>query len=156
MDNSPPLRRGRPVHRGANERVAECDLLSESEEAVGLDVSHPLGRATERLGCAPPQQRAAARLRRREQQQQARVIGEVFQPRGETLLDPPGQSPVPSEPEPSGQLCRGQPLRQLQQREWVPASLEYESRTRLLVEQKTDRGAQEGIGCPVAKPTDLQ
>ena len=58
--------RGRPVDRGAHQRMSEGDSLSEREQAVGLHLRHPLGRDTELLGRAPQQQRVPDRIRGRQ------------------------------------------------------------------------------------------
>ena len=150
------LCRRRPVHRRAHQRMAERHPPADGQQSFrlrGLRVRRP---DTEPLGRAPQQQRIADRLRRRHQQQAPRVIREQLETPDEALLDPPGQRLRAQQAEAARQLRRGQPMRQLEQRQRIPPCLGDDPVPDCLIQFEPHGRAQQRAGVAVAHTLHLQ
>jgi hypothetical protein len=116
-------RRRRSVHRRAHQGMAERHLPADRQQSFRLCGLRGRRPDAEPPGRAPQQQWIADRFRRRDQQQTPPVLGEQLETPDEALLDPPGQRLCAQQAETARQLRRGQPMRQLEQRQRIPPRL---------------------------------
>jgi hypothetical protein len=156
MDRAALLGRRRPVHRRAHQRMAEHDALADHEQPVVGRAGRGPGVDAETLGRAPQQERIPDRLGRGGQQQDAGVIRQRLEAADEALLDPVRNHVRRRDPESAGELGRGHPPRQLEQRQRVAPRLRDDPVPHALVQHELHRRAEERAGVAVAQAGDLQ
>ena len=148
------VRRGRPVHRGPNERMAEPHVGAELDQAGRLRRSRRVALDPERGGRLPHQQRIAHRLGRRDQEQELRRRRQLRQALLEAFLDAPGQRRPSVQPQPARQLRGCLASGQLQQRERITARLGHDPIAHPLVERTRDHGLQQRPRVTVVETAD--
>ena len=154
MDAPLVVRRGRPVHRGPHERMAEAHLGAELDQAGRLRRSRRVAVDPERGGRLPHQQRIAHRLGRRDQEQEPRRRRQLRQALLEALLDAAGQRRPAVQPQPARQLGGRQAAWQLQQRQRIAARLGHDPIAHPLVERTRHHGLQQRPRITVVEPAD--
>src|SRR3954468_9822071 len=103
--------------------MTEGDSVADREQPGCLRIVRRRRPDAEPLGRAPEQQRIPYWLGGRELQQLTRVLGQRLDPADETLLDTAPQRLSFEDPDPAGELCRRQALRQLEQCQRIAARL---------------------------------
>ena len=154
VDAPADLRRGRSVHRGPHQRMAEAHLGAELDQ---LRVGGRGARACvdpQRGGRLPQQERITHRLGRRDQEQKPRRRRQVRQALLEPLLDAAGQRRPAVQPEPARQLGGCAAARQLQQRQRVAVRLGHDPIADALVERTRHHGLQQCVRITVLQPAD--
>ena len=111
----PDLQRGRPVGRGAHQRMPEPHPAAELRQLRRRGRAGRGGSDAQPSGGPPHQRRVAGRVGRGQLQQAPRRLGQRLDLPPEAVLDPPGQRDRAAEPEPARQLRRGQPAGQFEQ-----------------------------------------
>ena len=148
---------GRPVHRRAHQRMTEGHALADRRAARPLGAPSRRPAIPSRSAARQQQQRIADRLGRRDQQQTPRVVGERARAGGRSSPRSAPRAPCGAEhPEPAGQLRRGQPSRQLEQRQRVAPRLGDDPVADPLVQHEPHRRAQQRAGVAVAQAAHLQ
>ncbi len=101
----------------------ERDALAESEQPVGRREVRRAGVELQQRGRAPQQGRIALGVRSRDEQQLPRVGRKPIQTRCEALGGSVGGRSRGGHGETSGELCRRQGVRQLEERAWISLRL---------------------------------
>ncbi len=143
----PVLDRRGPVGHRAQQRVPEPHLGPEF---------HPDAQPLRR---PPHQRRVAVRLGRGQQQQPPGLVRQGRQLPPEAALDPPRQpraGQCTRQAEPAGQLGRGQPPGQFQQRQRVALGLGHDQVPDPGVQRPGQRRVQQRPGLVVRQPLDVQ
>ena len=156
MHGLPVVQRGRPVGRRAHQRMPEPHPGSELEQASPGRRRRGLSRDAQPPGGAPHHRRIAGRLGRRDHQQPPGRPGQVLHPPQEAVLDPARQRQRLRQPEPARQLGRGQPPRQLQQRQRVPPRLGHDLLRHPLIQRPPHQRAQQLPRIRIPQPLDRQ
>ena len=154
VDGAALLRRRRAVYGRAHQRVQKGHPLADREQPLGLVRRRRLD--AEPIRRAPHEDGIVGRLRRHQQQQQPGVLGQRVELPQEALLDPPRQRLGLQQPEPAGQLRRGQPARQLEDRQRVAVRLGDEPVAAPVVEPGGDDGREQGARVRVGEPAERQ
>jgi hypothetical protein len=117
----PVVRRGRPVDRRADQRVAEGYPGAYGEQPVRLSPGRCFDPDPEPGGRPPQQRRVAGRLGRGQQEQEPGRRWERGDPPPEDVLNATSERPRVRQPEPAGQVRRGYPAGQFEQGQRVAA-----------------------------------
>jgi hypothetical protein len=112
-----------PIGRRADEWMAEAHADAEVDQRGRLGRLPRVPSDPQALGRAPQQAHVAHGFGRRQQQQALCLTRKRLDPLREGLLDAAGERPRIEEAEAARELGRGQPTRQLQQRQGVAARL---------------------------------
>ena len=136
--------------------------MAKAHPAVDLDQASRLrrlerrGRDPEPLGRPSQQRGITERLRRGDKQKTPGLRGEGPRPRHKALLNPARQRQRSGQPEPARQLRGGEPAREFQQRQRVPARLSQEPVGDALVQPPRDDRHQQRPRIGTAKTLDDQ
>ena len=107
VDRAPVLRRRRPIHRRAHQRVPKRHPLADRQQPVALGSVRGHRIDPESFGGAPQQDRLPLRLGGGQQEQAPRVIGKSVEPADEALLDRSRERLSFQKPEAARQLRQG-------------------------------------------------
>ena len=113
-----------------------------------------LDRNAQLRGRAPHQRPVPGRVGRRQRQQPPGLVGQGGQLAGEAILDPPGQRRGAGQAKPARQLRRGQPARQLQQRQRITTGLGDDQVGDPRVQRPGQRQGQQRPSVIVPEPLD--
>ena len=108
------------------------------------------------LGGPPHQRPVAGRIGRRQLHQPSGLVRQGVQLPGEAVLDPARQRSGTGQPESAGQLRGGQPARQFQQRQRVPAGLRHDQVADPRVQRPGQCRIQQRPRVLVCQPADFQ
>src|SRR4051794_35672558 len=118
--------------------MAETYALTELDQSRRLRICCRLGSEPEPSSCPPEQGDITDRFGGGQEQQLPCAGRKRLLPAQEALLDAAGKRRRVGEPETAGEVRWRQPLRQLEQRQWVAAGLREDAVPHLLVHWARD------------------
>jgi hypothetical protein len=143
------------IHRGPHEWVEERDAAVESEQSGGLGRRRRLGTNPQLRASAPQQRRVADRLSGRREHKPPRVGRELLEALAEARLDPARQRRS-RQCEATGEVGRGRPARELEQRQRIATRFGEDPLAHVLVELAVHDRAEQHAGVVLVQTLDDQ
>ena len=136
--------------------MAKPHPRADLQQSLRLGSHRGRGRNPKSLGRAPDEHRVARRLGRRDQHQRTHITGKCLEPAAKALLDPRGHRLCFEQSEPARQLGRGQPARQLEQRQRIPPRLGQDAIPHGLIQRKANDRPQQRASILIRQALNLE
>ena len=136
--------------------MPENHPLADHKQPVFLCASGCRWPEAQPLGRTPEQQRIPDRLGRCDQQQQPGVVRQWFEPAYEALLDPAWNRVRRRHSEPACKLRRGEPARQLKQRQRIAPRLRDDPVPNSLIQHELHSRSQQHARVVVTQAVHLE